>query len=229
MNFLHSRFLLLSSVLAATVPNLAAGSLEATFAKMDRAASMFSGVTADLRRLNHMALLNEDTAETGTFRMKRTKRDVRVLFDIKQPEPKAYSFDGKKLEEYLPAEQTVQEYDAGKYKSLADQFLLLGFGTTSKELQAEYTISLGGSERIANEQTTRLELIPKSKELILHLPKVDLWISDQTGVPVQQKFYSPGGNYNLATYSNIMLNPNLPDSAVRLDLPKGVTRQHPLK
>ena len=229
MTFFHSRILVLASVLAAAMPGLAAGSLEATFAKMDRATSMFSGVTADLRRLNHMALLNEDTVETGTFRMKRTKHDVRVLFDIKQPEPKAYAFDGKKLEEYLPAEQTVQEYDAGKYKSLADQFLLLGFGTTSKELQAEYTISLSGPERIGNEQTTRLELIPKSKELVVHLPKVDLWISDLMGVPVQQKFYSPGGNYNLATYSNIMLNPNLPDSAVKLDLPKGVTREHPLK
>lgn len=223
------RFLLLIGVMAATVPSVAAGPLEAAFAKIDHAAAGFTGVSADLRRLNHMALLNEDTVETGAFRMKRVKHDLHVLFDIKQPAAKAYAFDGHKLEEYLPQEQTVQEYDAGKYKSLADQFLLLGFGTSSKELQAEYTISLGGLETIGDEKTTRLELIPKSKELLVHLPKVDLWISDVMGVPVQQKFYSPGGNYNLATYSNIMLNPNLPDSAVKLNLPKGVTREHPLK
>ena len=229
MNFFCDRILFSAVVLTAAVPCLSAGSLETTFARIDRAAAGFTGITADLRRLSHMALLNEDTVETGTFRMKRTKHDVRVLFDIKQPEAKAYSFDGKKLEEYLPQEQTVQEYDAGKYKSLADQFLLLGFGTTSKELQAEYSISFGGPETIGNEKTTRIELVPKSKELLVHLPKVDLWISDQMGVPVQQKFYSPGGNYNLATYSNIMLNPNLPDSAVRLNLPKGVTRERPLK
>ena len=229
MNFFCNRILLSVAILTVAVPRLPAETLEATFARMDRAAANFTGVTADLRRLSHMALLNEDTVETGTFRMKRTRHDVRVLFDIKQPDPKSYAFDGKKLEEYLPHEQTVQEYDAGKYKSLADQFLLLGFGTTSKELQADYTISFGGPETIGNEKTTRIELIPKSKELLVHLPKVDLWISDQMGVPVQQKFYSPGGNYNLATYSNIMLNPNLPDSAVKLDLPKGVTRERPLK
>jgi outer membrane lipoprotein-sorting protein len=221
--------LFLVGVMASTVPCSAAGPLDAVFAKLDRAASGFTGVTADLRRLNHMALLNEDTLETGTFKMKRVKHDLHVLFDIQHPAPKAYAFDGHKLEEYLPNEQTVEEYDAGKYKSLADQFLLLGFGTSSKELQADYSITLGGPDTINNEKTTRLELIPKSKELLVHLPKVDLWISDVMGVPVQQKFYSAGGNYNLATYSNVMLNPNLPDSAVRLNLPKGVTREHPLK
>jgi len=226
---LSRRMLFLIGALASAGRCVASGPLDAVFAKLDRAASAFTGVTADLRRLNHMALLNEDTVETGTFTMKRGKRDLHVLFDIKQPAPKAYAFDGHKLEEYLPNERTVEEYDAGKYKSLADQFLLLGFGTGSKELQADYTITFGGPDTINNEKTTRLELIPKSKELLVHLPKVDLWISDGMGVPVQQKFYSPGGNYNLATYSNIMLNPSLPDSAVHLNLPKGVTREHPLK
>ena len=215
--------------MAVTVSRGAAGPLEATFAKLDRTAAGFTSLTADLRRVDHMALLNEDTVETGEFRMKRVKHDVHILFDIKQPEPRAYAFDGHKLEEYLPRAETVEEYDAGKYRSLANQFLLLGFGTTSKELLAEYTITLGDLETIGSEKATRLDLIPKSKELIVHLPKVELWISDAMGVPVQQKFYSPGGNYNLATYSNVMINPNLPDSAVRLSLPKGVTREHPLK
>lgn len=229
MTFLTRRILWLISAISVTIVPAVADPLEAALAHIDRVAMGFTGLTADLRRVDHMALLNEDTVETGEFRMKRVKRDIHILFDIKQPAAKAYAFDGHKLEEYLPQEETVEEYDAGKYKSLADQFLLLGFGTTSKELQTDYTITLGGPESINGEKTTRLELIPKSKELLVHLPKVELWISDSLGVPVQQKFYTPGGNYNLATYSNIKLNPNLADSAVRLNLPKGVTREHPLK
>ena len=229
MTFFTRRILWLISGMVVTVTSGAAGPLEAAFANIDRAATGFTGLTANLRRVDHTALLNEDTEETGEFRMKRVRRDVHILFDIKKPAPKAYAFDGRKLEEYLPQEQAVEEYDAGKYKSLADQFLLLGFGTTSKELQAEYNVSFGGPETIGTEKTTRLELIPKSKELLVHLPRVELWISDATGVPVQQKFHTPGGNYNLATYTDIMLNPSLADSAVRLNLPKGVTREHPLK
>lgn len=227
---LRRRFLpTLGALTAVALGCLHAGPLEDTFARMDRTAAKFSGVTADLRRVNHTGVLNEDDVETGTFLMKRNRRDVRILFDIKQPEPKQYFFDGHKLEIYLPRIQTVQEYEAGKYKSLADEFLLLGFGTTSKELLSAYTISLGGPESIGNEKAARLELIPKSKELLTHLTRVELWISDALGVPVQQKFYSPGGNYNLATYNNLMINPNLPDSAVKLNLPKGVKHESPLK
>jgi outer membrane lipoprotein-sorting protein len=123
----------------------------------------------------------------------------------------------------------VDEYEVGKYKDLAEQFLLLGFGTTSKELAAAYTVTVGGQETVANEKTNRLELIPKSKDMLAHLTKVELWISDTLGVPVQQKLYTPGGNFHLFTYSNVMVNPNLADSAVKLSLPKGVKVEHPLK
>jgi outer membrane lipoprotein-sorting protein len=88
---------------------------------------------------------------------------------------------------------------------------------------------LVGVENVGSEKTTRLQLIPKSKELLAHLLRVDLWISDSLGVPIQQKFYTPGDNYNLCTYSDVMKNPNLPDSAVKLNLPKGTKREHPLK
>jgi len=215
---------------AIAVPAAIGGPLEETFARMDRASAGLMSLQANLRRAAHTAVLNEDDVETGAFLLKRGKaHDVRVLFDIKTPEPKQYAIDLHKVEVYLPREDTVQEYDISKYKDLAEQFLLLGFGTTSKELLAAYNVSLVGVENIGNEKTTRLQLIPKSKEMLAHLLRVDLWISDSLGVPIQQKFYTPGDNYNLCTYSDVMKNPNLPDSAVRLNLPKGTKREHPLK
>ena len=53
------------------------------------------------------------------------------------------------------------------------------------------------------------------------MKKCELWISDK-GLTVQQKFHTGGGDYVLSTYSRINLNPNIADSAVKLDLPKGV-------
>ena len=63
----------------------------------------------------------------------------------------------------------------------------------------------------------------------MHLKKVDLWISDETGIAVQQKLYFGDADYDLATYSNMKINPDISESAVMLKLPKGVTRQHPQK
>ena len=222
--------LIIVAVTAIALPGATAGPLEQTFARMDKASAGLASLKADLKRDTHTAVLNTDDLEIGSFLLKRGKaHDVHVLFDIKQPDPKQYAIDLRKVEVYLPREETVQEYDISKYKNLAEQFLLLGFGTTSKELLAAYTVSLLGAENIGNEKTTRLQLIPKSKEMLAHLLRIDLWISDSLGVPVQQKFYTPGDNYNLCTYSDVMINPNLSDSAVRLNVPKGTKREHPLK
>jgi outer membrane lipoprotein-sorting protein len=217
-------------ILAALLTFAAADPLAAILAKMDQASVGFKGFSADVRRVQHTGVINEDIADTGTFLMKRPKpNEARFLFEVKEPDAEEVSFDGRKLEQYLPKAQTVEEYDVSKYKGLVNEFLLLGFGSSSKELQTGYTITYGGPETIESVKTTRLQLIPKSPDMRAHLTKVDLWISDATGLPVQQKFYMPGADYQMATYSNIKLNPNIPDSALRLELPKGVKREYPGK
>ena len=205
-----------------------AASLTETLARMDKAAQKFTSLSADMRKVSHTGVIDEDTVDVGTVLMKRPKpHDIRMLFEIKPPDPKKLFIDGKKVQIFFPNSLTEQEYDMSKYKSLLDQFLLLGFGSNSKELENDYTISLGGSEVIAGEKTTRLELIPKSQEMLVHLKRVELWLSDETGMPLQQKFYQPGNDYQVATYTNIKINPSLPE--LKLDVPKGTKKEYPLK
>jgi outer membrane lipoprotein-sorting protein len=40
---------------------------------------------------------------------------------------------------------------------------------------------------------------------------------------VRQKFYEPGGDYTLITYTNVRLNPEIPDSEFKS--PKGTKRE----
>jgi outer membrane lipoprotein-sorting protein len=110
-----------------------------------------------------------------------------------------------------------------------DQFLLLGFGSNSSDLRDAYTVRLGqpASEIVGGEKTTKIELIPKSQEMLASLKKSELWISDSKGIAVQQKMYTGGGDYVLATYTNMAVNPSLPD--LKLDLPRGVKVKKPLK
>lgn len=212
---------------ASAAPDL----LQETFARMDRAATGFKGLTADLRKDSYNAVISDSTIDSGTLVLKRPKpHDIRMLFAVKEPDPKTVAVNGRKAEIYYPKANTVEEYDLGKYKSMVDEFLLLGFGNTSKELLSSYSVTLGGPETVGNEKATRLVLVPKSKEMLKNLTKVELWISDANGMPLQQKFYWPGtGDYMLATYSNMKVNPALPDSAVTPNWPKDVTRVYPQK
>jgi len=204
----------------------AEGTLESTLARMDQAAGSFKDLTADLSRTHHTAVINEDTVDSGEILIKRIRpHELLMRFDIAQPDPRKIAVDSRHAEVYFPKSQTVQIYDISKYKKLADLILLLGFGTTSKELAASYTIRFGGEEAAGDQKIARLELTPKSDET--HLKRVDLWISDATGLPVRQKLYWPGDDYDVATYSNVKTNVNLPDMALKLDLPKGVKREFP--
>lgn len=214
--------------LTLTIASASAASLNETLARMDHAAAKFTSLSADIRKVSHTGVIDEDTVDVGTVLMKRPKpHDIRMLLEIKPPDPKQLFIDGRKVQIFYPNSLLVQEYDMSKYKSLLDQFLLLGFGSSSKELESAYSISLGGPEIVAGEKTTRLELIPKSQEMLAHLKRVDLWLSDETGMPLQQKFYQPGNDYQVATYTNIKINSNLPE--LKLDLPKGVKKEFPLK
>jgi len=205
-------------------------SLAATLARMDEAAAKFKGLQADMQKIAHTAVINEDTVEAGTIAVKRLKPyDIRVRIDFQSPNPRQVAIAGVKGAMYYPGINTVQEYDLGKSRSLVEQFMLLGFGSNSKDLKSAYSIGLGGPDTVAGQKTTRLELIPKSQDVLEHLKRVDLWISDTMGIAVQQKLYEPGGDYLLTTYTNIKLRLNLPDSEVKLDLPKSVKREYPQK
>lgn len=217
-------------VLSATVAALPAADLRAVYDKIDAGAAGFKGLTADIRKVAHLDLINEDDVETGKIAVKRPKpHDILVRIDF-QDSQKQYGFAGKKGEIYYPKTNTVEEYDLGKYKGMVEQFMLLGFGTSSQELRNAYSIRLIGSEAVDGQPAWHIELIPKSKDMSDTFPKIELWISEATGMAVQQKLYDKGGrDYQLATYSNMKLRPNLPDPEVKLNVPKDAHRTNPLK
>ena len=203
-----------------------AGPLDELLARMDATAASFKGMTAKIRRVSHTEVINEDNIDSGAVTLRRSKpREVQMLVEFTEPEPKSVAFQGRKLEIYFPKILTVQEYDLGKSRALVEQFLLLGFGSTGKDLAANYTMKSLGEETVAGRKANRLELIPKSAEALQHLKKVELWIAAEGGYPSQQKFFLAGGDYTLVTYTDVSLNPPLSDAALRLKLPRGVKHE----
>ena len=207
---------------------LMADTLDQVFARIDKAAPAFRGFKADIRKVSHLDAINEDTVDSGTITVRRAKpQELSVLVNFKEPDPKIVLLSGKRLEVYYPKINSVDEYDLTKeYRVAAQQFLLLGFGSNSTELKSAYTITLGGPETVAGQKTTRIVLLPKDKELAKHYPKFELWISDETGIAVQQKVYGTGGDYDIATYTNMKLM-NVPEADVKLQIPKDAVVSRP--
>jgi outer membrane lipoprotein-sorting protein len=117
-----------------------------------------------------------------------------------------------------------QDYDVGKNSNVLNQFLLLGFGSSGKELAQSYEISAAGTENVAGVEATKLLLLPKSEGVKQRLSKIEMWIPANAAYPIQQQFYEPSGNYEKVTYSNVKLNPSMKGN-LELKLPSGVKRR----
>jgi outer membrane lipoprotein-sorting protein len=207
--------------------------LAAALARMDRTTATFKGLKADMKKVAHLDAINKDETDIGTITVKRgaKPKDLQMLVDFKQPDAKQFLVSGSKAWSYiLKNPNEVQEYDLSrKFRGMLDQYLLLGFGSYSRDLRDAYTVTLGKppSETVEGEKTTKIELIPKSAEMLAQVKRCELWISDSKGITVQQKLHTGGGDYHLVTYTNMVVNPPIGD--LKLDTPRGVKTTRPLK
>jgi outer membrane lipoprotein-sorting protein len=208
---------------------LAADTLDAVLARMNQEAVSFRQITARLKKKTFTAVLNDTTQETGALWLKRSGTNVQMRTEIDQPDPRSIGLDGSTGQIFYPKLNTVQIYDMGKNRGLVEQFLLLGFGSSGRELEKSYAMRLAGDETVDGRKAAHLILTPKSKQALEQVKQIELWIPDSAGHPVQQKFLQPGGDYYLVSFSDIRLNPNLPDSAFRLQLPANVKKDYPQK
>ena len=209
----------------------AADQLQQILAKMEEAAAPYKGLTADMKKLHYTFVIQEEDKQSGTIVVRRPKpKEMQVLMAIKEPEPQQISYVGHTAQQYNPKTNIDSIIDVDKkYGAAVNEYMLLGFGSSPKDLQQVYTIAFGGTETLEGQKATKIELTPRKPDTALHLIKADLWISDQTGIAIQQQLHFAGGDYDLATYSNIRIDPNIPESAVKLNMPENVKREYPLK
>jgi outer membrane lipoprotein-sorting protein len=223
---------LVLTLLAALSSGALAQDLNAVLARIDKAAPGFRGFSADVLKIKHTPVMPEDDKQVGKTLVRRAKgKDLQMRVDIDPPDQQQIVLDGPKLEIYYPKSNTIQPYMLGKARSMADQVLILGWGSTSSELLSAYNITYGGEETVAGQKTSRLVLIPKDKDLVAHVPKFEIWISEEpatSGISVQMKVYEKGGDYSLATYTNVKPR-SVSESDVKLTAPKNAQRLKTIK
>jgi outer membrane lipoprotein-sorting protein len=208
----------------------AALSLNEVLAKLDQNAQGFRAMTAKIERLDYTAILKDTSKESGNIVLLRRKgSQVEMRIDIALPSNKNIGYAEKKVQIYLPKLNTVQIYDVGKYDSLISQGLLIGFGTSAQDLQKSYNLKILAEEQVGGKASTRVELTPKGSSPLLSLKKIEVWFGNQDGYPVQQKLFENSGDYKLATYTEMKINPAVKDQDVRLALPKNVKKEFPAK
>lgn len=205
--------------------SLTAATLESSLARMDANAKTFVGMTASLKRTQHTAIINDDAREAGKIAMKSSKGKVAMAINFTEPETKSFSYRDKRAEVYLPKINTLQIYDTGKFDAALTQGLLIGFGTSGKEIASNYDIKWMGDEKLG----AHLELTPKLASTKEHIKKIEMWLDASDGYPRQVKIHQPSNDYMLIEYSDLKMSSTLTDEQVRVNAPKNAKKEYPLK
>lgn len=218
----------LALLLTAAFPGHAASEKD-ILARMDAASATFKGMTAEITRVKFTAILNDRTEETGSMSVLRSGKNLQAKIVIEKPNARSVAFQGDQVEIFYPKINTVQVFDVGKNRNLIDQFLLLGFGGSGKDLAKSYTIKAVGQEKVNGVATTRLVLTPKTAKVRESLKSVEIWVPEGEAYPVRQKFVEPSDDFTEVTYRGMKVNPGLTPAHLKLDLPAGVKREFPQK
>src|SRR6266852_6083197 len=201
------------------------GTLENVLKQLETQAADFHSLTADLERTKVTVVVNDKSTESGKILV---RRDDKMRIELTQPDPRTILRDGDQFYIYNPKIHRVEEYDLGKRKSLVDQFLLLGFGTSGTALKQSYDVIFQREETLDNRKVVLLELRPKSDEVRKQLTKIQLWIDESNWLPAQQRFEEAGsGDYFIIRYKNVSRNVKIPDSEFKQHWPHGTTHLKP--
>jgi len=189
--------------------------LEHVLSQMDTAAKAFHTAEANFIFDQYTKVVDETDTQKGKLYFRRQGKDAEMAADFS--EPKQYAiYSGGKAQLYNPKTDTVNEYKADKNRDQVEAFLLLGFGGGGHDLLSTYDVQYQGPETVAGAAASKLELVPKSKDLRNTISKIVLWVDPIRGVSVQQQMFFPGGDYRLAKYSDIQLNKKLSDNVFKL-------------
>lgn len=198
---------------------------DAVLKQLDAQAASFQSLTADLERTKVTVVVNDKSTQSGQISV---RRDGKMRIELTQPDAQTILRDGDNFYIYNPKIHRVEEYNLGNRKSVVDQFLLLGFGTSGSSLKDSYSVTLQGEETVEGHKTARLELLPKTDEVRKQLSKILLWFDESTWLPVQQQFFETGsGDYFIIHYRNIQRNVRIPDNEFKPHWPHGTTRIQP--
>ena len=202
-----------------------AWTLDGVLTMLDKSAQDFHTLTADIEHIKYTAVVKDSSTESGQIFV---RRDDKMRIDFQKPDPRTILRSGDSLFVFTPKINRVEEYNIGKHRSFADQYLALGFGTKGETLKKNYVVTLIGEEEFDNRKTVVLELTPKSDQARSQISRIRMWIDEASWLPVQQKFFETSSDdYFLSHYTHVMKNLKIGDAKFKPDWPKSVRVEKP--
>lgn len=191
--------------------------LQQVLQQLDHTAANFHTTQTNFVWSQYTKIVDEIDVQKGTVYFRRSGSQVEMAAEINDPEPPKYVlFTDSKIQVYQPKIDQVTEYNTGKDRAAFEGFLVLGFGGSGQDMLKTFDLTYIGTEKVDGIDTAKLDLVPKSEKVRNTFNHIWLWIDPARGVSLRQQLFAPGGDYRLASYSDIKLNEKIPDGSFKL-------------
>jgi outer membrane lipoprotein-sorting protein len=197
-----------------------AATLESVLRRMDEAAASFQSTQADFVWDLYQKVVDEHDTQKGTVYYRRAGKEIEMMAEIKEPDPKFVLYKDGKLQVYQPKIEQVIVYPTAGNQSEIESYLVLGFGGSGQDLKKAFDVSYLGEESVGGIATGELQLIPKSEKFRNNVSKILLWIDLNRGISVQQQFFQGQGDNRMAKYSSVQLNGKIGNDVFQLKTTK---------
>ncbi len=219
-------FFIASSVVPAAGQDDENPRLARVLKRMEAVGKTFRSFKAQFTQKKYTAVLDEfDVPESGEFFYSRAKDGSALLRQaVKKPGTRILTIKGGVAKIYQPSLRQASVVNLGKNKDKAE-YLALGLGQSPAKLQETFEIHYVGSETVNGASCSVISLKPRDRAAAAYFTAITLWISDASGIPIQQKLQEPHGDYLLVSFSGESLNIKIPDSIFEQKFPPGVEIQ----
>jgi outer membrane lipoprotein-sorting protein len=213
---MNKRLIALLGCLVFCATLAAAQNLDSVLTSMDRAAANFHTVQTDFTADLYQKVVNEHDYQKGTMYFRKQGDSIEMAAQIIEPDKKYVLFSNGVVSYYQPKIDQVTEYNAGRNKAEVESYLVLGFGGGGHALTNSYDVQYADTEQVQGVNADKLVLTPKSQRVHNMFQTITLWIDPARGVPVQQRFDEPSGDYRITKYNNIRVNQKISNDVFKL-------------
>ena len=199
--------------------------LQQVYAQMDASAPKFQSVEADLAVDRYTAVVQEHSTQSGTYALRRSGGSMEMAMHLNagsdDPETLILYKNGE-AQVYQPAQKTESVISAGANKGEFDSMLTTGFGATSKDLTANWSVTPQGLENVGSVQCAKLDLVPTQQNVKNNFSHVTVWVDLARDISLKVVMFQPDGDTRTAIYTNIRYNKPVAGSTFTLKVPAGV-------
>ncbi len=191
--------------------------------RMDKRSNTLRTLTADMKETKVTVVVDDESEKNGKLFYKKSRRKSTLKLDYENPDRRTLLLEKGKVKILEPRIKRYQELDTTRGRGAAE-LRLFWFGQSSHSIRKDYDVHLIENDKVEGQQTSLLELKPKSSKMKALFSRIHLWVDHKNWIPIKTRFIEASEDHLTILLSNVKVNPKLPDRIFKMQVPPDYER-----